>query len=170
MTENHEERERRVSDSSQLRELMAALGQVPPAKRMYFIHDELMHAVDRSLSKHQGHRFAEAEIGVIKDVAFDIVYILDPKNHPQGFVRRACAEFKELGALGKITAVVGVLLFFGGVITGTVDLTKNGIELWRMTFGSEAKSNVENAQSTPAASDQPPAVPQPLPPAIPKTK
>jgi hypothetical protein len=151
-TDDHEERERRVTDSSKLQELVAALGRVPPKSRMYFIHDELMHAIERSLAKHQGHRFEEKEINVIKDVSFDIVYILDPKNRPAtGFIGPAWDEFKGLSALKKIGAAVAVFAFIGAVITGIVDFAKNVLELTRMIA---AETSIEHTASPPPANNQ----------------
>jgi hypothetical protein len=78
MTDDH--RDRRVAESSKLQALINDLSKVPPARRMYLVHDEIMHAIDASLRTHKGHKFEVAEIELIRDVAFAIVYTLDPST------------------------------------------------------------------------------------------
>lgn len=164
MTDDH--RERRVADSSKLQDLITDLSKVPPSTRMYHIHDELMHAIDRSLATHDGHRFAEKEIAVIKDVAFAIVYILDPKNRQaKGLLGRGLEEFKAISVFGKITAIAAVLAFLGGAANGAVEFAQKSYELWQRLFRSEVTS-VSAPVAPPAAPAPPPAAtPSPAPPA-----
>jgi hypothetical protein len=140
MVDDH--RERRVADSAKLQTLISDLAKVPPSSRMYSIHDALMHAVDRSLATHPGHRFQADEINVIKDVAFEIVYILDPQNRaPTRFVPKVWAEFKSLSAIGKVSAVVAILVFLGGATVGAVELAEKSYSLYERAFKSEAPSS-----------------------------
>jgi hypothetical protein len=168
MVDDHEQRERRVTDSAKLHGLIADLSRVPLPRRMYVVHDELMHAINQTLAKHDGHRFAEAEINVIKDVAFEIVYILDPKNRPAtGFFRKGYEEFKALSVFGKIGAIVAVLLFIGGMASGTLEFAKRSYELWKVikseapVVGPVLLQQKDQPQTTPSSAPQQQSPPPP---------
>ena len=116
---------------------------------MFYIHDELMHAIDSSLSTHEGHRFEEPEISIIKDIAFSIVYILDPKNLQQRRIyQRLIQEYKELSIFGKIGAIAAIVVFVLGTANGVVDLAHKSLRLYE----SYRTSSVLPTNPTPQSS------------------
>jgi hypothetical protein len=146
MTDDH--RDRRLADSSKLQGLINDLSRVPPATRMYHVHDELMRAIDRSLKTHTGHRFEGAEIELIKDVAFDIVYTLDPSNRPaRGFLAVLWREFKVLGAIQKIAAVSALIVSLLAAIGGSITVWE---KIVRPIIATEQARSAEPAPSAPA--------------------
>lgn len=154
MGDDQDHRERRLADSSKLQSLIAGLSKVPPSSRMLHVHDELMHAIDRCLTTHKGHRFEQKEIEVIKDVAFQIVYTLDPSNRPAHGFRAVWREFKALSALQKLSAVGTVLTFLVGMILGS-------ITVWEKVI----RPSIAASPPMAGAQHSPPATPRPTEPA-----
>jgi hypothetical protein len=150
MTDDH--RDRRVAESSKLQALINDLSKVPPARRMYLVHDEIMHAIDASLRTHKGHKFEVAEIELIRDVAFAIVYTLDPSNRPaRGFFADLWRDFKALGAMQRIAAVGAVILFLLGAIGGSITVWEKMI---RPIVAAERVQPAEPASPIPANKQQ----------------
>jgi hypothetical protein len=145
-------RDRRVADSAKLQELISDLSKVPPSSRMYYIHDELMHAIDASLATHQGHRFEEPETSVIKDIAFAIVYVLDPKNLQQKrLIPRLMQEFRAASIFGKITAIAACLAFVLGTANGVVEFAERSVALYDRFIKEEPGKEPATSQSTTVA-------------------
>jgi hypothetical protein len=121
MTDDH--RDRRLADSEKLQDIISNLERVSSKTRMHHVHDELMHAIDRGLATHKDHHFETAEIELIKDVAFEIVYILDPGNRPaRGFFSVLWREFKTLGPTRKIATIGALIVFLLAAIGGAITI------------------------------------------------
>lgn len=123
MTEDH--RERRLADSSKLLEMIDSLEKVKGNSRLLHVHDELMHAIDRSVNGGPTGTgkapFTSAQMTIIKDIAFQIVYVLDPANRrPRGFFRAIWTEWLALSALTKIGSIVALIGTLGAAIVGGV--------------------------------------------------
>src|SRR5258708_5031993 len=112
---NENDRQRRLGDASSLQDAITSLGKVSETHRIGFVHDRLMSAIDDICKTHQGTgaaKFTPAQILIIKDVAFQMVYLLDPKNRPsRSFFKRLWVDWKEQTPLKQIALAVGALVF-----------------------------------------------------------
>jgi hypothetical protein len=132
MTDDH--RTRRVADASALLKAIAPYTKVESDARIAAVHNELMFAIDRALAKHDGHRFQNHEIDVLKDVAFQIVYVLDAMTQsPKGFRHSLWQEFKRASAMKKVGVLATTLAFIGGAMLGSITLYKETIKPWFTT-------------------------------------
>jgi hypothetical protein len=115
------DREQRLGTASTLHEAIRSLGKVTDLRRAEFIHDRLMSAIDDICHERlkSGTKFTPAQILVLKDIAFQIVYILDQRNNRhQGFFSALWAEFKQLSPLKKLGLVSGIVLTIFGIVGG----------------------------------------------------
>ena len=167
MADDQDHRERRLADSSKLQGIITGLSKVPQPSRMLHVHDELMHAIDRCLATHKGHRFETKEIEVIKDVAFQIVYMLDPSNRPARGFFALWRDFKTLSALQKAGAIGGVLAFLGGAIGGSITLWEKAI---RPSVSAAPSQVTDQAGAVVAPTTPGPKGPQPISPSPPPGK
>lgn len=78
----------------------------------------------RNLSQEGQH--SHAQIAVIKEISYRIVYIMDPMNKPKkGFFRKLFAEWQEQGAMDKIKTAVAVAVFVVGIFGGVLGSVPN---------------------------------------------
>lgn len=116
-----EHRGGRLEDASELVKEIAALSKVKPEYRAGLIHDRLVSAIDDICVKRKGDGqavFTSKQISVIKDVAFQIVYILDKRNHPSGVFSRSAASFKDASLTTQIGIVGGILGIIASLYAG----------------------------------------------------
>lgn len=127
MTDDH--RESRLADSSALLARIASLEKVKGDYRLLLLHDELAHAIERSVKKHGGAKalFTTAQVNAIKDIIFHVVYVLDHANRPRGLFPALRAEWQSLSPMKKISTVFAVLAVFAGAGVGAFHLAK---EIW----------------------------------------
>jgi hypothetical protein len=124
MSEN--DRARRLDDASNLQDALRSLGKVSETHRIGFVHDRLMSAIDDICKTHQNNgsaTFNAAQMLILKDIAFAMIYILDPKTQvKQSFFKRLVSEFKEQSPLKQIGLVAGAMATIaaaaGGVYAG----------------------------------------------------
>jgi len=125
-------RERRVADASKLLGAIEPYTKVESDARIAAIHNELMFAIDRALDQHGEHRFRQHEIEVLKDISFQIIYVLDAINQPKrGFRKTLWQEFKKASAIEKLkvlAVLVTIGTFIGGVIAGSATVVKPWID------------------------------------------
>jgi hypothetical protein len=136
---------------------IASLDRVAPDHRPSFIHDRLMSAIDDICDKHRGGGaaacFNKNQILVIKDIAFHIAYILDPKNQPpRGLWNSIRQGWKETAFAGKVGIVLATLTIIGMIWAG-------GLTLWQ-TYISPFFAPTASAQS--GIFDPPVLPPSPL--------
>jgi hypothetical protein len=107
------DRSRRLGDASNLQGALNSLGKVGEAHRIGFVHDRLMSAIDDICKTHQSNgtpKFTAAQMLILKDIAFAMIYILDPKNQGnRSFLKRLIADFKEQSPLKQIGLLFGAL-------------------------------------------------------------
>lgn len=119
---SEQDRKRRLGDASSLQESIRSLGKVSEEHRIGFVHDRLMSAIDDICQKHQkanATKFSTSQIIVLKDIAFAMVYILDPKNNKdQGFFQRLWVEFKTQSPLKQIALIAGAIATLAAAVTG----------------------------------------------------
>jgi hypothetical protein len=119
---SEQDRQRRLGAASTLQESIRSLGKVSEGHRIGFVHDRLMSAIDDICTKHQkanSTKFTSSQIVILKDIAFAMVYILDPKNNKsQGFTKRLWTEFKEQGPLKQIGLTAGAMATLAAAIGG----------------------------------------------------
>ncbi len=100
---------------------MRSLGKVTEQRRAEFIHDRLMSAIDDICHERlkSGTKFTPAQILVLKDIAFQIVYILDQRhNRRPHFLPALWTDFKQQSPLKKLGLVSGILLAIFGIFGG----------------------------------------------------
>jgi hypothetical protein len=142
-----DDRERRLADAPKFLERMQAYAKVEPDARVSAIHSELMFAIDRALEHQKDHRFKQAEIEVLKDITFQIVYALDGVNHPQKSFRATLwTEFKRSSAMDKVKAIAAVGTFIAALVIGTLSFNRDYV---RPYFSAPS------AQSIPAMPNRP---------------
>jgi len=115
------DREQRLGTASTLHEAIRSLGKVTDERRVEFIHDRLMSAIDDICHERlkSGTKFSPAQVLVLKDIAFQIVYILDERNNRrQGFLGALWADFYQLSPLKKLGLLSGVVLTLFGIVGG----------------------------------------------------
>ena len=161
MADTH--RDQRLTDASSLREALSSLLHVQPEKRAEFVHDRLMSAVDDICKKHAvgGNKgFTPTQTWIVKDIAYQIVYILDPLNQPQkvGFLQSLLTEWKEKTAFGKIKIIFSTILILIPFSLGTFELVKKGVPIWEAIFTSAEKTIEKKIE--PASEPQPKTTPR----------
>lgn len=121
MAEDH--RDRRLTEAADLQKSFDALLKVDPSQRPGLIHDRLMAAVESICAKHRATKdvFSYAQMNIIKDIAFQIVHIVDPVNKPpRGFFSVLWAEWKSKSPIGKLgsgfAVITAITALFGGGI------------------------------------------------------
>jgi hypothetical protein len=110
-------RERRHADAANLLAKILPYDKVGSKARMAAIHNELMFSIDSTLKeqKQKGCRFEEAEIEVLRSIALQIVYLLDPLNRPRrGFIRGVWSEFLEQTYLKRASIIATVVVALVG--------------------------------------------------------
>jgi hypothetical protein len=124
------DRDRRLLDASVLNGAIDALSKVKEEQRIEFIHDRMMSAIDDICKTHQGvgkEKFTAAQIVILKDIVFHVIYVLDTRNRPsRGFFKRLLEEFRAqtpIKQIGIAFAVITVLAGAGVSIVG-------GYKIW----------------------------------------
>jgi hypothetical protein len=171
MADTH--RDRRLNDATTLHELVESLTPVDPTKRMALIHDQLMAAIDDSCKTHTASRasgFNAPQLAIIKDIAFQIVYVLHPlnKTQPKGFFRSLWAEWKQKSPMTKIGIVIGVIVFLATSISGIYHFGSDAWSWWNAKQAQESAKPAPkpdgNKSASPSTATQSPT-PAPSPPA-----
>lgn len=123
-----DQRSKRLGDASALNAEIEALDRVPRDQRAAYLHDRLTYAIDEICKQNRAKGqdcFSAQQIRVLKDIAFNLVHILDPKMRtPNGFVQRLWNDYKALGPIKQIGAAVGVVAF---VVTAAI----GSMSFWR---------------------------------------
>jgi hypothetical protein len=117
------DKDRRLSEASDLHRAFESLCNVSPLERQGFVHDRLMSNIDdicKNVATSNRPPFTAAQMEVLKDISFRIVYILDPLNRPQksffGGLKREFSEKSPMEKLGYVVkAALFIIPFFGGV-------------------------------------------------------
>jgi len=121
---NENERKRRLDDASDFHDALNSLGKVNETHRIGFVHDRLMSAIDDICKTHQGGgqtKFSASQILILKDIVFQVVYVLDPKNRStKGFFKRLLGDWKEQSPLKQISLAVATVVFLAAAIAGVV--------------------------------------------------
>lgn len=110
MTE--ELRRKRIGDAETLLKSVASLKSVPDTERQIFLHDRIISVIESLCARDEGKQpFTKAQVEILKDVAYQILYIVDTKleNRPS-LAKRCYLEWREYTILTKIK-------FFGGLFT-----------------------------------------------------
>jgi hypothetical protein len=111
------DRDRRLLDASVLHDAIDALSKVKEEQRIEFIHDRMMSAIDDICKTHQGtgkEKFSAAQINILKDIIFHVIYVLDTRNRPsRGFFRRLLDEFWALTPMKQIGISVATITVLG---------------------------------------------------------
>jgi hypothetical protein len=140
------DRERRVANAAKLFEAISPYTNVDSDARIAALHNELIYGIDRALTQNSQHRFHSHEIEVLKDISFQIVYVLDAMTQsPKGFRKALWHEFKRASPMKKIGAVGAVLLFLGGALGGTITFYHTTIKplwAWQSTNPSAPKAQI----------------------------
>jgi hypothetical protein len=124
-------RERRITDGSKLLERVDAFAKVKKDARMGAVHDELMYFVDRCLSENGERTFTKAQMTIIKDIAFQIVYLTDPVNRQKpDFIKAIYSDWWELGALKKVGTLATASAFAASAIIGSIVAVRNSIQFF----------------------------------------
>lgn len=114
------ERNRRIDDASSLIDDIAALDRVKVEQRIGLVHDRLMSAIDDICEKSRNggaSAYNQKQIRVLKDIAFQIVYILDKRNQPpRGLVPATISYYKRTTAFNKIAILAGVVTIMAGLL------------------------------------------------------
>lgn len=112
-------RDRRLSDASQLQCAIDSLTRVDPLQRPGFIHDRLVSAIDEICDASGSKPFSDEQVIALKDIAFRIVYIMDPLNKRQkSFIKRLWYEFKNKSAMEQIATIFSVCTVAAMAVTG----------------------------------------------------
>jgi hypothetical protein len=124
---NENDRKRRLDDASDFHDALNSLGKVNETHRIGFVHDRLMSAIDDICKVHQGggpSKFTASQILILKDIVFQVVYVLDPKNRStKGFFRRLLVDWKEQSPLKQISLAAATVVFVAAAIAGVVQAT-----------------------------------------------
>ncbi|MCP2219917.1 hypothetical protein [Bradyrhizobium elkanii] len=119
-----QDRDKRLGNASSLHEAIKSLGKVSEERRAEFIHDRLMSAIDdicreRLEKPKNANRFTNQQVLVLKDIAFQIVYILDARHQRRtGFFGGVWSEFKKESGLKKLALLGGGILTVFAIIGG----------------------------------------------------
>jgi hypothetical protein len=111
------DRDRRLLDASVLHAAINALSKVEEEQRIEFVHDRMMSAID-DICKTHPKAFTGPQIAILKDVSFQLIYILDTRNRPpKSFLKRLFEEFRNQSPMKQIGISFSVLkvLFAAGV-------------------------------------------------------
>ncbi len=148
---SEKDRQRRLGDASSLQDAIRSLGKVSEEHRIGFIHDRLMSAIDDICEQHQkanAAKFTPNQIIVLKDIAFAMVYILDPKSQKnQSFSKRLFLEFKEQSPLKQVGLVAGTIATLAAAIGGIYGGVHT-IFTYYMTSDSERQTSIHSTEKT----------------------
>ena len=125
---SNENKNRRMANGSELITSLTSLDKVPASHRAGFVHDSLMSAIDDIFRTHEngtGALFNKKQKDIIRDIAFQVVYILDVRNHPSKNVfKRLYSGFVDLKFADKTIIALMALPVFSGFIGGMLSLGK----------------------------------------------
>lgn len=157
-------RDKRLGSGTKLLDAVQALDKVGKDHRAEYLHDRLMSAIDSICEERQGAAvkplFSPAQLDIIKDVSFHIVYILHHKPEKKiGMFRAIWNDYCGQGPIKMITLGFGaigfLLLALGFVVVQTQNYRAGGLEaVWSSFF-----SNKDLSPPKPAS----PSIPQTLP-------
>jgi hypothetical protein len=142
------DRDRRVQDGSVLLKRIDDLAKVRHDSRIVHVHNEVVYAIDKACEEHK-NPFSPRQREMLKDVVFQVVYILDPRNRePKGFCRKLAAEWRELTLLKKIATAAATAVFLATAILGALDLPAKISGKLDWLFGSKSTAAVSSNTST----------------------
>lgn len=132
-----DQRNGRVQRSKKLREQIGALEKVESQHRAVFLHDRLMDAIDDICAAEKpGERtaFTIKQVDILKDVAFQIVFLLDPANQPpKSRWGRLRQSWRSLEPGDKWTIGVAILTLFAGCLYSLTPSVTDIISFFRDT-------------------------------------
>lgn len=154
------DRDQRVSGALTLHEAIESLLKVEEARRREFVHDRLMSSIDDICAAAKGSNgkvpFNDAQITILKDISYRIVYILDPSNKKKrGFFRRLLGEFKDQKLFEKLRTII--------MVVGALGAAATALYTWYNWGSSWFNDHWKSAPATSAASasKEAPAAPSP---------
>ena len=121
--------------------------------------DDICHErLDKNATK-----FTQAQILVLKDIAFQIVYILDPRNQrKRGFFSGLWTEFKEQTPLKQLALVSGGVLALFAIVGGLYAGGQQAVTWWSQINKAD-KIQAQQNTAVPAPAPRPTSSSHPLP-------
>ena len=144
----NDDRDGRLLTARTFNDAIASLSKVEDEQRITFVHDRMMSAIDDICKKHQGtgrDRFTAAQILILKEIIFQVIYVVDTRNRPaQGFLRSLWSDFKAQSPLKQVGIATTVITFIAG--TGySAYSTWIGPYFWGKLQSESAAKSTSNA-------------------------
>lgn len=139
------QRDRRLSEAADLKDAVDALYKVSPEQRLGFLHDRICLTIDDLCAKKKRNgsaTFTAEQVHVLKDIAFQIVYVLDSESRtPRTLPGKLRREFSQLSLMAKISAGAAALAFLLGTVNGAISALEKGRELYGKMSASPSISS-----------------------------
>ena len=143
------DRDGRLLDASVFNDAIASLSKVKEEQRMSFVHDQMMSAIDDICKKRQGtgkERFSAAQILILKDIIFHVLFVLDTRNRPaEGFLRSLWCDFLAQTPIKRVTIVFAFVTALAGTTYSAFSATKT----WIFPGNSDTADNSAKSETKP---------------------
>jgi hypothetical protein len=112
-----DETTRRIASARELCGFLASMGSVDDADhRVLATHERIVQAIESICANHQGaDSFTPTQVECLKEIAFQITFVMDPNNKPPGRIRKIRNDLKQASWVVKIPIIIALVSLIGGV-------------------------------------------------------
>lgn len=156
---DQQKRERRIVAAQQLADLCHSGDRmINDSHRQAWIHDQIADTVKQSCAKSGGgQHFTQAQIESLTEIAFNIAYLVDPKNKKKhGIIAGIKSGWAESSLANKVSIIGGAITIGGAVSAAAIFLWVNFVQphLRLSTEAVAGQSQGSKVSSAPAANTQ----------------